>query len=52
MGNGREKENESIDIVLTIDIGTINTRKLFCVIDLAVFRQRTSYGSRVRLFFG
>ena len=26
MGNGREKENESIDIVLTIDIGTINTR--------------------------
>ncbi|MBQ6509316.1 MAG: glutamate mutase L [Flexilinea sp.] len=26
MGNDREKENETIDIVLTIDIGTINTR--------------------------
>ncbi len=26
MGNDREKENETIDIVLTIDIGAINTR--------------------------
>ena len=26
MGNDREKEDETIDIVLTIDIGTINTR--------------------------
>ena len=26
MGNDRDKENETIDIVLTIDIGTINTR--------------------------
>ena len=26
MGDDREKENETIDIVLTIDIGTINTR--------------------------